>query len=142
MSIDSYYRTGFTIKRPVSTVDAGGSPIELFVDLTAVDGRMRQLNGTEVLANEALGLKTTDRFYCAVIDVEEKDRIYDSVNDKTYEIRSVNNVMEMDSHLQIDCELIKDASGSSLPTGYEYFITADGEFIYDAESKAVVVLET
>jgi len=140
MPIDSYYKSGFTIQRSVQTVDPGGSPIESFVDLTDVDGRMRQLDGREVLGNEALGLKTSHRFYCAVIDVEEKDRIYDSVKDKTYEIRSVNNVMEMDVHLQIDCELIASPS-ASLPLGYEYFVTSDGSFIYGSDSKQLVVLE-
>lgn len=106
MPIDSYYKSGFTIKRAVNTVDAGGSPIETFSDLSITYGRMRPLNGTEILANEALGLKTSHRFYCPVIDVVEKDRIYDSDRNKTYDIKFVKNPMDWDSHLEIDCELI------------------------------------
>lgn len=106
MSIDSYYKSGYMIQRPVSTVDAGGAPIESFSDLTSTYGRLRPLSGNEILANEALGLKTSHRFYCPVLDVVEKDRIYDSNKSKTYEIKFVKNPMEMDSHLEIDCELI------------------------------------
>ncbi len=106
MSIESYYRTGFSVKRPVSVSDSGGSFTTTFADYAAISGRMRPLTGTEILANEKLGLKTSHRFYCAVLSAVESDRIYDSVNDKTYEIRFIKNPMEMDDHLEIDCELI------------------------------------
>lgn len=105
MGIESYYKPGYTIKRPVvTTVD--GVVVETFSDLISVSGRMRALNGNEVLANERIGLITTHRFYCAVVDVEVKDRIFDSNKSKTYEIKFVKNPMEMDDHLEIDCELI------------------------------------
>lgn len=106
MPIDSYYISGFIIKRPVETNDGGGVMVLSFSDLLTTSGRMRPLTGNEILANEALGLKTSHRFYCPVIDVNEKDRIYDSNKNKTYEIKFVKNPMEMDDHLEIDCELI------------------------------------
>jgi hypothetical protein len=106
MPIDSYYKPGYTVKRPVESNDGGGVIVLTFADLVNSSGRMRPLTGTEILANEALGLKTSHRFYCPVIDVVEKDRIYDSNKSKTYEIKFVKNPMEMDDHLEIDCELI------------------------------------
>lgn len=106
MPVESYYKSGYMIKRAVNTNDGGGVVIQTFSDLVATYGRMRALTGTEILANEKLGLVTSHRFYCPVIDVEEKDRIYDSNKSKTYEIKFVKNPMEMDSHLEIDCELI------------------------------------
>lgn len=106
MPIDSFYTSGWVIKRPVVTVDSGGSPVKTFSDLLSAYGRMRPLTGNEILANEKLGLVTSHRFYCGVIDVEELDRLYDSTNGKTYEIKFVKNPMQMGVHLEIDCELI------------------------------------
>jgi head-tail adaptor len=104
--IEDYYRSAYTIMRPINTVDSGGSPIETFSDLISISGRMRPLNGSEILTNEKIGIKTSHRFYCGVIDVVEADRIYDGLNLKTYEIKFIKNPLEMNDHLEIDCELI------------------------------------
>jgi len=106
MPIDSYYRSGFTIKRATLLNDGGGVMVKTFIDFASTDGRMRPLTGNEILANEKIGLKTSHRFYCAVNNAIEADRIYDSVYQKTYEIKFIKNPMEMDDHLEIDCELI------------------------------------
>ncbi len=135
MPIDSYYKPGFTIKRPVRTVDSGGSPVETFSDFLTTSGRMRPLTGTEILANEKLGLVTSHRFYCAVIDVEEKDKIYNSNTGNTYEVKFVKNPMEMGDHLEIDCKFIEELS----PAEPEYFITEDGEFLFDSINDAFLV---
>lgn len=105
MGINDHYISGFIIKRPVQT-NVNGIATETFSDLSEVNGRMRPLTGNEVLANEKLGLKTSHRFYCDVIDAEERDRIYDSNKIKTYDIKFVKNPMEMDHHFEIDCELL------------------------------------
>ena len=135
MPIDSYYKPGFTIKRPITSLDSGGSPVLTFSDFLPTSGRMRPLTGNEILANEKLGLETSHRFYCAVIDAEEKDRIYDSSTEKTYEIKFVKNPMETDDHLEIDCKLLRELS----PAEPEYFITAENEFLFDVVNDAFLV---
>lgn len=135
MPIDTYYKSGFTIKRPIPSVDSGGSPVETFSDFLTTSGRMRPLTGTEILANEKLGLVTSHRFYCPVIDVEEKDRIYNSTTENTYEVKFVKDPMEMGDHLEIDCKFIEELS----PAEPEYFITEDGEFLFDSINDAFLV---
>ena len=135
MPIENFYKSGYTIKRPITTIDSGGSPIETFSDFITASGRMRPLTGNEILANEKLGLVTSHRFYCAVIDAEEKDRIYDSNTGNTYEVKFVKDPMEMRHHLEIDCKLIEEMS----PAEPEYFITEDGEFLFDWLSDAFLV---
>lgn len=105
MSIADQYKPGYKIKRPAYS-NVNGIATETFSDLSDISGRMRPLTGNEVLANERLGKKTSHRFYCDVTDVEERDRIYDSNNNLTYDIKFVKNPMEMNHHLEIDCELI------------------------------------
>lgn len=136
--ISDYYKTGFIIKRPIVTIDSGGSLIETFSDFIFTSGRMRPLSGNEVLANEKLGLVTSHRFYCAVIDVEVKDRIYNSNTDDTYEIEFIKDPMEMGDHLEIDCKFLEDLS----PAEPEYFITADDEFLFDSVNNAFLVQTT
>lgn len=108
MSIDSYYKSGFTIKRVTNVNDGAGSYTKLLSDLIATYGRMRPLSGTEILANEKLGVITTHRFYCPIISVRPDDKIYDSNSDKFYEIKFIKNPMEMNDHLEVDCEYLED----------------------------------
>ncbi len=108
MSIDSYYKSGYTIKRVTSVDDGAGSYTEQLSDLVSTYGRMRPLSGNEILANEKLNYRTTHRFYCPVIDIKPEDKIYDSTSEKYYEVKFIKNPMEMDSHLEIDCEYLQD----------------------------------
>lgn len=103
MSINDHYIPGFTVKRSVQT-NVNGIATETFSDLAEVSGRMRALTGNEILANERRGLKTSHRFYCDVIDIEIRDRIVNGSN--TFDVKFVKNPMEMNHHLEIDCELI------------------------------------
>lgn len=135
MPIENFYKPGYTIKRPILSIDSGGSPIETFSDFITASGRMRPLTGNEILANEKLGLVTSHRFYCAMIDVEEKDRIYDSNTENTYEVKFVKDPMEMGDHLEIDCKFIEELS----PADPEYFITEDNEFLFDSLNDAFLV---
>lgn len=107
MSIDSYFKPGYSIKSVTNTPDGAGSFTKTYTEHANVSGRMRPLTGSEILANEKLGAITTHRFYCPVITVAETDRIYDENNDRIYDIKFIKNPMEMDDHLEIDCEQIR-----------------------------------
>lgn len=138
MPIDSFYTSGYTIKRPTQSIDSGGAVVLTFADLVSTYGRLRPLTGTEILGNEKLGLVTSHRFYCAVMDIDVKDRIYDSVNGKTYEIKFVKDPMQMGVHLEIDCELIE----SAVVEDNENLITSDLHYVYDSENEPILVQET
>lgn len=116
MSIDSYYKSGFTIKRVTNVDDGAGSYTEQLSDLVSTNGRMRPLNGNEILANEKLNYRTTHRFYCPVTDIKPDDKIYDTTSEKYYEVKSIKNPMEMDSHLEVDCEYLEDYQALSTLT--------------------------
>lgn len=108
MPIDSYYKSGFTVKRVTNVDDGAGSFTEQLSDLVSTYGRMRPLNGNEILANDKLNYRTTHRFYCPVIDIQPEDKIYDATSEKYYEVKSIKNPMEMDVHLEVDCEYLED----------------------------------
>lgn len=108
MPIDSYYKSGFTVKRVTNVDDGAGSFTEQLSDLVSTYGKMRPLSGNEILANDKLNYRTTHRFYCPVIDIKPEDKIYDSTSEKYYEVKSIKNPMEMNVHLEIDCEYLED----------------------------------
>lgn len=108
MGIESYFRPGFDVKRVIKVDDTAGSWTEELSKVSDLNGRLRPLTGTEILANEKLSLITSHRFYCPVADVVEGDYIYDTVKEKLYEVKFVKNPMEMDDHLEIDCLFKKD----------------------------------
>ena len=108
MSIESYYKSGYTIKRVTNVPDGAGAYTEQLADVVSTYGRLRPLSGNEILANEKLNYRTTHRFYCPVIDVKPEDKIYDSNSEKFYEVKFIKNPMEMDSHLEVDCEYLED----------------------------------
>lgn len=102
MGIESYYVSGYEIHRPANGVDPGGSVTESLNKIADTVGRMRPLNGDEILANEKLNLITSHRFYCPVTDVVAGDYIKDTVKNQLYEVKFVKNPMEMDDHLEVD----------------------------------------
>ena len=109
---DYYISDGFVTKRP-STINSGGIATVTLTDVSEISGRMRDLSGYEVVTNEKKGYTTTHRFYCAAsVDINEKDILYDSNNDKYYEVSVVRNPMQMDKHLEVDCEFKKDLQNS------------------------------
>lgn len=104
--IEDYYIDDFKVKRQTLQNDGGGVFTPVFTDYSNVKGRLRPLTGNEILANDRIGLKTTHRFYCDVINVIVTDRIFDSVSSSSYDIKFIKNPMQMNHHLEIDCELI------------------------------------
>lgn len=108
MGIETYWVSGFEIKRVTKVDDNAGSYTEQLSKVSDTVGRLRPLSGNEILANEKLNLITSHRFYCPVIDVNEGDYIYDTVKPRLFEVKYVRNPMDMDEHLEIDCLFKKD----------------------------------
>lgn len=108
MGIESYLVSGYEIKRVTKVDDGAGSWTEQLAKVSDTVGRLRPLNGNEILANEKLNLITSHRFYCPVIDVNEGDYIYDTVKSWLFEVKFIKNPMQMDEHLEIDCLFKKD----------------------------------
>jgi hypothetical protein len=105
-AIARFFVTGFQVKRPTRTPDNKGSWTETTSTVVTTEGRLRQLTSNEILANEKIGIVSTHRFYCPVIDVRALDYIYDSNTLKTYKVTGTpNNVMNMDRFLQVDCQI-------------------------------------
>jgi len=100
--ISDLYLSGFTILRPTVT-KAGGIATEVLTTVATVAGRMRPLSGNEMLQNEKLNYVTTHRFYCNRITIRPDDII--SKDGNNFNVRLIRNVMEMNSHLEIDCKL-------------------------------------
>lgn len=102
--ITNYFKSEYIVKRPVITND-GGIANETFEQIGGtVSGGIRLLNGGEVLNNERLGKVTSHRFYCGVIDIKDNDIVTNTTEGKDYRVKLVNNLMNMDRLLQVDCE--------------------------------------
>ncbi|PKM75033.1 MAG: hypothetical protein CVU92_03405 [Firmicutes bacterium HGW-Firmicutes-17] len=103
MPVRDSFIPGYEIKRPTVSNENGVAK-ETVSTVASVSGRMRPLSGNEMIKNEKMGYTTTHRFYCDVVEIQPMDSIYDSVKNKTYEIKLIVNPMEMDEFLQIECE--------------------------------------
>ena len=103
MPINDLYNSGYIIKRPTNVSDGAGSTTPGLTVVCTTDGRMRQLNGNEVIANDKLGQQTSHRFYCPIIDLKFLDRILNPTDNKYYEVRLVNNPWDANEFLQADC---------------------------------------
>lgn len=104
MPIDDNFISGFTIKRPTQVSDGAGSFTPGLSTVATVSGQMRQLLGNEIIENDKLGFKTTNRFYCMVTDIKPFDKLLNPKDGLNYEVRRVHNPMSMDEFLQVDCE--------------------------------------
>jgi len=129
--IRSLYKSGYRIERPAFTNEAGIEK-KTYSEVTTISGRMRPLTGNEILANDKLGLKTTDRFYCDIVDIKEEDRIIDLNSGKIFEVKHPKNPMGMNHHLEVDCEFNRDFEVT-------LFVTASGDLFELASGDLLAV---
>ena len=100
-------RLEFEILSPTETNDGGIVEKTYSVAMT-IEGTMRPLSGNEIITNEKLGYKSTHRFYSDIYSIETNQLIRNVGNQKVFEIRNIKNPMEMDHHLEVDCEYNPD----------------------------------
>lgn len=104
MNIAKLYKSGYRIERP-TTINSNGVASISYSTVDNVEGRMRPLSADEIFSAEKMEYKATNRFYCGIVDINEKDRIIDTNNNLTYEVKRIIDPMDMQLFLQIDCEL-------------------------------------
>lgn len=106
MSIEDFYKSGWKVQRRANTakVDDGGALTgDDWADHLAISARIRLLSGNETRIYDKEQGASTHRVCTAVADILNTDRLVDP-DGKTYAILYVNNVDQLDHHLEIDCK--------------------------------------
>ena len=106
--INDYYLPGFQILS-YTEVNDGGIAIKTHSVIMEIAGRMRPLSGNEMVTNEKLGYKSSHRFYCDIAEINNTHILRDP-DGRIYDIKYVKNPMEMNHHLEIDCNYNPDIS--------------------------------
>ncbi len=101
-NIEAYYETVEIERKTV--IDGTWGPETTWATHIVVQGRMRQLNGNERFTSGKDTTFSTHRLYCDPADILPTDRI--SYDGRKYDIHAVNDVMNFDRLMQVDCELI------------------------------------
>ncbi len=105
MVIARYYEPGWKRnRRTYADTAIGGREVASTVTV-ATDGRMRPLSGQQRLSADKQTLYASHRFYCPVFDVVQGDEL-ESPGGVGYRVVFVKDVMSMDRHLEVDCELV------------------------------------
>lgn len=100
--IDKYF-VSIQIQRSTQSTDSWGNPIQTWANHIVVQGLFRQTNGSEPYTNSKDTPTSTHRLYCRLADIKVTDGVlYKNV---LYKIVRVNNVMEFDELMQVDCEV-------------------------------------
>lgn len=99
--LEDYFTTSFTIKRATIT-NIGGIANKTYATVTTVKGAIRQLTGGEVLENEKKGHNTTHRIYLTYSSARFLDLLVAGTDE--YEVKNINNPMELNKFYQLDCE--------------------------------------
>lgn len=87
--------------------DDWGSPISGdYAYHETIQGRIRQLGGSEQFTSQANEHTSTHRLYCRPTVISYSDQIH--YKNTFYSITAINNVMEFDKLMQIDLEIIQD----------------------------------
>ena len=106
MAIEDFYESGWKVQRRASTakVDDGGAlTSDDWTDHLSIAARVRLLSGTETRYYDKEQGAATHRVYTDVADILKTDRLVDP-DGMTYAILYVNNVDQLDCHLEIDCK--------------------------------------
>lgn len=106
MPIEDTFRDGFQLIGKAVGTDSGGAITEgAPTVLKEFSARTRPLSGNEMIQNEKKGYITTHKIYCyADVPATNELQIYDTVKDKTYDIKLIVDPMEAGEFLQVDCE--------------------------------------
>jgi SPP1 family predicted phage head-tail adaptor len=94
------------IQRSTETVDEWGNPVEVWADHIIVEGKLRQLSGSELYQSRKETPVATHRLYCRLDDITVNDRIV--FNDEIYDIIRVNDVMNFGELMQVDAEYVQN----------------------------------
>ena len=105
MNMRRFYTPGKQVMRKTKTPNGMGGYSESWSLFKTIDGCIRPLQGDERLSADKKTLFATHRLYCDYdTSILQTDRISDSGHD--YEIKFINDPMQMHEFLHIDMELI------------------------------------
>jgi SPP1 family predicted phage head-tail adaptor len=91
---------GIEIQRFTSVPNGIGGYIETWATYLAdYDGIIDQLSGNEILSADKISPNSTHILIGVVADIKEDDRVL--YNGKIYNVKNVDNPMNMDRHLEI-----------------------------------------
>nr|BDD44473.1 hypothetical protein 2 [Bacilli bacterium] len=97
-----------TVQRYTKVSDGMGGEEYKWDDHITIEGTLDQLSGDEVLASEKLGELSSHIFIIfEIVDVTRKDRMI--IDNEIYQVKNVDNPMNMDRHLEIKLEYTGDA---------------------------------
>lgn len=94
----------FAVQEIVKMADGQGGYMNTWTNISgleSVSGHHRQLSMVEIAANEKMGFKTSDRFYCDYIPVMLKTNQI-VFNDQVHKIQNLNNPHDLNMFLEID----------------------------------------
>ena len=104
MSIESFYTDDITIQRRTEQ-SVSGEVVVVYVDKLRTVGKVRNVAGNERQGVNKTIAECDTRIYTYPEDIEVTDRIL--WQGRYFDIYNVNNVMQMNGHLQIDAREIK-----------------------------------
>jgi hypothetical protein len=107
MAIRRYYKDEIISQRLTETENNIGGWSDTWVNNLSFRGciKYKNLSAYEKSIHDKNEVESTHRLYCDILDIKKKDRIIH--NDITYEVVFVNNVMQMNKHLQIDLKVVE-----------------------------------
>ncbi|MDF2790818.1 MAG: Phage head-tail joining protein [Neobacillus sp.] len=98
--MESFFQKGINIQRSVNVPNGIGGYTQTWSTIIVdYDGIIDQLSGNERLSADKISPNSTHILIGEVVDVKESDRVVH--NQKIYEIKNVDNPMNMDRHLEI-----------------------------------------
>lgn len=102
--IEHFFAPGISVLRNDPDDNDIGGQVDDWTLHLSIDGIIRPLSGNEAVSADKLTLIATHTLYCGVHDILETDRIRDAAGNE-YDIKFVQNPMNMGNHLQISLEL-------------------------------------
>lgn len=103
-NIERFFASGISVLRNDPDDNKIGGKIDNWELHLEIDGIIRPLSGNEAVSGDKLTLIATHTLYCGVHDILETDRIRDAAGNE-YDIKFVQNPMNMNNHLQISMEI-------------------------------------
>lgn len=104
MSIDRYYHTDIEVAPVIISRGSGGEVEYSYGTPYEIRGRVRMMSGQEGYHAHKRGFPADYRLYCPVsTQIKKEDMVH--WTGKELEVVQINNVMEMNGHLEVDLKL-------------------------------------
>ncbi len=107
MSIDRFFSTGITYKvATVARSQAGGELVTYDGDAVTLSGRIRPMNGNELLASAKMNIASTHILYChPEANLNVKSKVY--LAGKEYNVKYIKDPMTYAVYWAVSLEIIE-----------------------------------